>query len=52
MKNTPLEPGLLSIFRVFLCIQLGLIVLNVLAHMRLGDLSGCPFTGFALPCAN
>jgi len=43
MKNTPLEPGLLSIFRLFLGIQLGLIVLNVLAHAHIGQLSGCPF---------
>ena len=43
MKNDPLEPGLLAIFRVFLVIQLGLIVLNVLAHIHLGMLGGCPF---------
>ncbi len=37
--NTPLEPGLLSIFRIFLLIQLVLTVLYVLAHMHLGELT-------------
>ncbi len=41
-KNTPIEPSLLSIFRLFLCIQLGLTVLNTLAHMHLDKLVGCP----------
>jgi len=39
-KNEPLEPGLLSIFRVFLFVQLVLIVGYVLAHLHLGQLSG------------
>lgn len=43
MKETPLEPNLTSIFRLFLGIQFGLIVLFVLAHMHIGDLSGSPF---------
>ncbi len=53
MKNTPLEPGLLSIFRLFLIIQLGLIVLNVLIHMHLGNLGleGCPFCIIAVGAA-
>jgi signal transduction histidine kinase len=51
MKNDPLEPGLLSIFRLFLLIQLGLIVLGVLAYMHRGDLSGCPFCIMAVAVA-
>src|SRR5512145_1748007 len=51
MKNTPLEPGLLSIFRQFLGIQFGLIVFNVLAHIHLGHLSGCPFCIIAVAAA-
>jgi len=43
MKHEPLEPGLLSTFRIFLCMQIGLTALNVLAHMHLGELVGCPF---------
>lgn len=51
MKNTPLEPGLLSNFRLFLGIQLGVIALNVLAHIHLGQLSGCPFCIIAVAAA-
>ena len=51
MKNAPLEPGLLSIFRLFLGIQFGLIVLNVLSHAHLGQLSGCPFCIIAVAAA-
>lgn len=43
MKNAPLEPNLKSTFQFFLSLQLGLIVVNVLAHVHLGNLSGCPF---------
>jgi signal transduction histidine kinase len=43
MKDTPLEPNLISIFRLFLGIQFGLNMLFVLAHMHIGDLLGCPF---------
>jgi len=51
MKDAPLEPNLLSIFRLFLGIQFGLIVLFVLAHMHIGDLSGCPFCVVAVAAA-
>lgn len=51
MKNIPLEPGLLSIFRLFLGIQFGLIVFNVLSHSHLGQLSGCPFCIVAVAAA-
>jgi signal transduction histidine kinase len=51
MKNIPLEPGLLSIFRLFLGIQFGLIVFNVLSHSHLGQLSGCPFCIIAVAAA-
>ncbi|CAG0977297.1 partial Sensor histidine kinase LnrJ, partial [Anaerolineales bacterium] len=51
MKNTPLEPSLLSIFRVFLGIQFGLIVFNVLSHSHIGQLSGCPFCIIAVAAA-
>jgi signal transduction histidine kinase len=43
MKNAPLEYGLPAIFRQFLGIQLGVIAVNVLVHIHLGHLSGCPF---------
>jgi signal transduction histidine kinase len=43
MKNAPLEPNLLSIFRLFLLIRLGLFVPNVFAHLHLGHLAECPF---------
>ncbi|MFZ6028444.1 MAG: sensor histidine kinase [Chloroflexota bacterium] len=51
MKNSPLEAGLLSIFRLFLGIQLGLIVLNVLLHIHLGQVVGCPFCIVAVAAA-
>ena len=38
-RNESLEPGLLSTFRLFLFVQLILIVAYVLAHMHLGELS-------------
>jgi signal transduction histidine kinase len=41
--NEPLEPGLLSIFRIFLLIQFGLIAFFALVHMHLGELKGCPY---------
>ena len=43
MKNAPLEPNLISTFQFFLSLQLGMIVVNVLAHVHLGSLSGSPF---------
>lgn len=51
MKDAPLEPNLLSIFRLFLGIQFGLTVLFVLAHVHLGNLSGCPFCVMAVAAA-
>jgi signal transduction histidine kinase len=39
-RKEPLESGLLPIFRLFLFIQLVLIVAYMLAHMHLGELSG------------
>lgn len=42
MKDSPLEPGLLSIFRLFLVIQLGLTVLNVAVHVHLGEYKDWP----------
>lgn len=43
MKNTPLEPNLISTFKFFLSLQLGMVVVNVLAHIHIGSLSGSPF---------
>lgn len=51
MKNTPLEPGLRSIFRLFLGIQLGVLLINVLSHAHLGRLSGNPFCIIAVAAA-
>lgn len=51
MKNTSIEPGLLSIFRIFLGIQLGLIVFNALAHIHLGRLKGEPLCIVAVAAA-
>jgi signal transduction histidine kinase len=51
MKNTPLEPNLISIFRLFLSIQFGLTVLYVLDYMRRAELSGCPFCIIAVDAA-
>lgn len=50
-KNTSIEPGLLSIFRLFLGIQLSLTVLNVLAHIHFNQLSGCPYCILAVAAA-
>ncbi len=41
MKNSPLEPGILRLFRIFLIVQLVLVFGNVLAHSPRGMLS-CP----------
>ena len=43
MKNAPLEPNLISTFKFFLSLQLGMIVVNVLANIHLGSLPGSPF---------
>ena len=51
MKNAPLEPNLLSTFRFFLSLQLCLIVVNVLIHVHLGSLPGCPFCIVAVALA-
>jgi signal transduction histidine kinase len=51
MKNIPLEPSLLSIFRVFLGIQFVLTMFFVLAHMHVGDFSGCPYCIVAVNAA-
>ncbi len=50
-KNIPLEPNLLSIFRLFLGIQFGVLLINVLSHVHLGRLSGCPFCIIAVAAA-
>lgn len=46
--NDPLEPGLLSIFRVFLLIQLVLTVAYVLVHIQLGELSDEAYAALAV----
>jgi signal transduction histidine kinase len=51
MKDAPLEPNLISIFRLFLVIQLGVTVLDVFAHAHIGALSGCPFCIVAVAAA-
>lgn len=51
MKNPPLEPSLLSIFRLFLGLQFGLVVLIALSHAHLGQLSGSPFGIITLAAA-
>lgn len=43
MKNVPLEPNLIATFKFFLSLQLGMVVVNVLAHIHLGSLSDSPF---------
>jgi signal transduction histidine kinase len=43
MRNAPLEPGLLRLFRLFLFVQLILIYVNVMAHSARGILDGCPW---------
>jgi signal transduction histidine kinase len=48
MKHEPIEPGLLSIFRLLLCIQLGLTAFNVLAHQHLGQLAVFPFSAMKI----
>ncbi len=50
-KNDPLEPGLLSTFRLFLVIQLILIVVYVLIHMHLGQLSDNAYSTLAVTVA-
>lgn len=44
MNNPALEPGILKVFRIFLIIELILILDNVFAHYRHGILSGCPWS--------
>ncbi len=51
MKSAPLEPSLTSIFRLFLGIQFGVLLINVLSHAHLGRLSGCPFCIIAVAAA-
>jgi signal transduction histidine kinase len=47
MRNTPLEPGLLRLFRLFLIVQLILICVNVSVHSARGLLEGCPWCAVA-----
>lgn len=42
MKNDPLEPNLVSTFKFFLSLQLGMVVVNMSANIHLGSLSGSP----------
>jgi signal transduction histidine kinase len=46
-----LEPNLISTFKFFLSLQLGMIVVNVLAHVHLDRLSDCPFCIMAVAIA-
>ncbi|MFZ5909312.1 MAG: sensor histidine kinase [Chloroflexota bacterium] len=46
-----LEPNLISTFQFFLSLQLGMIVVNVLAHVHLGSFSDCPFCIMAVAIA-
>ncbi len=43
MRSATLEPGILRLFRLFLMVQLVLILGNVLAHSHRGMLIGCPW---------
>ncbi|MBN1146586.1 MAG: sensor histidine kinase [Anaerolineales bacterium] len=47
MKSARLEPGILALFRLFLVIQLLLILVNVTAHSARGYLIGCPWCAVA-----
>lgn len=52
MKTNRLEPGLLTIFRLFLGVQFILIFVNVLAHSARGYLQGCPWCAVAFGAGN
>jgi signal transduction histidine kinase len=48
MKSARLEPGLLTIFRLFLAVQFVLIVVNLMVHHARGYLEGHPETAIAM----
>jgi signal transduction histidine kinase len=47
LNSNRLEPGLLTIFRLFLIVQLILIFVNVMAHSARGYLQNCPWCAVA-----
>ena len=52
MKSSRLEPGILTIFRLFLIVQFVLIFVNVMAHSARGYLKDCPWCAVAFGAAN
>jgi signal transduction histidine kinase len=52
VKSSRLEPGLLTIFRLFLIVQLILILVNVMAHSARGYLKDCPWCAVAFGAAS
>lgn len=52
VKSSRLEPGILAIFRIFLIVQLILILVNVMAHSARGYLKDCPWCAVAFGVAN
>lgn len=52
VKSSRLEPGILTIFRLFLIVQFVLIFVNVMAHSARGYLKDCPWCAVAFGAAN